>query len=131
MKPTITWAGVAAAIALLAANGGKLLEVATGAVLFLHNLSATAPLGTWSFFLALGLGVLSRPYLVRYVPPCPGRPERREFLIDAAAWVIGVGVMFGQLRTLNGALLGLLAGFAAPMVAKAIGVLFGLTRRTP
>lgn len=129
MKGKITMATVVAVVGLIAANGDKLLEVATGAVLFLGALSESAPWGTWSFLLALGLGVLSRPYLVRYVPPCPAQPVRREFVIDAIAWLIGVGVMYGQLRTLNGALLGLLAGFAAPMLAKALGVLLGLSRR--
>lgn len=128
MKRTLTLSTFVAVVTLIAANGSKLLEVGNGAWLFLRTLSETAPLGLWSFLIALGLGVLSRPYLVRYMPPCPAQPVRREFVIDAVAWLIGVGVMYGQLRTLNGALLGLLAGFAAPMVAKGLGVLLGLRR---
>ncbi len=124
---TITWAGIAAAVTLLATNGAALLEVVAGVWLFLLKLSDTAPLGLASFLLALGLGVLSRPFLLRYLPPMPCHSSR-EFVIDTAALVIGVGVMFGQLRTLNGALLGLLAGFAAPLVARGIAALWNLRK---
>lgn len=125
---TITWAGVGAALALIAANGAQLLELVTGVWLFLVKLSDTAPLGLASFALALALGILSRPFLVRYLPAMPCHVSR-EFLIDASALLIGVGVMFGQLRTLNGLLLGLLAGFAAPLVARGIGAAWSLAFR--
>jgi hypothetical protein len=127
---TITTASVVAILGALALNGGKLVEVATGAWLFLLKLSATAPLGLSSFLLALALGVASRPFLLHYLPPMPCKASR-DFVIDASALVIGCGVMFGQLRTLNGLLLGLLAGFAAPLLAKGLGALLGMTRRTP
>lgn len=122
---TITWAGIGAALALIAANAGKLLEAATGSWLFLLKLSETAPLGLSSFLLALALGVASRPFLLRYMPTMPCHVSR-DFLIDSAALVIGFAVMFGQLRTLNGALLGLLAGFAAPLVARGIATVWTL-----
>ncbi len=127
---TITSATAIAILGAIAMNGGKLVEVATGAWLFLLKLSETAPMGLSSFLLALALGVASRPFLLHYLPPMPCKASR-DFVIDASALVIGCGVMFGQLRTLNGLLLGLLAGFAAPLIAKALGALFGLTRRTP
>lgn len=125
---TITSATVIAVLGAIALNGGKLVEVATGAWLFLLKLSETAPLGLSSFLLALALGVASRPFLLHYLPAMPCKASR-EFVIDLSALVIGVGVMFAQLRTLNGLLLGLLAGFAAPMLARALSALFGLTRR--
>lgn len=127
---TITAASFAAVLGAIALNGARILEVAAGAWLFLLNLSATAPLGLVSFLLALALGVLSRPFLLHYLPPMPCKASR-DFVIDASALVIGVGVMYAQLRTLNGLLLGLLAGFAAPLIAKALGALFGLARRAP
>lgn len=127
---TITAAGFAAVLTAIAMNGSRILEVGNGAWLFLLNLSATAPLGLVSFLLALALGVASRPFLLHYLPPMPCKASR-DFVIDASALVLGVGVMFAQLRTLNGLLLGLLAGFAAPLIAKALGALFGLTRRAP
>lgn len=130
MNKTITWSGIAAAAALIAANGAKVIEVALGVWLFLLKLTETAPLGLASFALALALGVASRPFLLRYLPATPCRTSR-DFIVDASALVIGLGVMFVQLRTLNGALLGLLAGFAAPLVARAIGALLGLTRSAP
>lgn len=120
---TITWTTIAAAVTLLAANGGKLLELGKGAWLFLISLSQTAPLGLASFALALGLGVVSRPFLLRYLPAAPCHASR-DFVIDMLAVLTGIAVMVVQLRTLNGFLLGLLAGFAAPLVAKGLGVLF-------
>ncbi len=125
---TITTAGVIALLGAIALNGSKLLEVATGGWLFLLNLSSTAPMGLVSFLLALGVGIASRPFLLHYLPPMPCKASR-DFVIDVFALALGVGVMFAQLRTLNGLLLGLLAGFAAPLVAKGLGALFGLTRR--
>lgn len=125
---TITSASLIAVIGALALNGGKLIEVATGVWLFLLKLSDTAPLGLSSFLLALSLSVVSRPFLLRYLPAMPCRASR-DFLIDLAALLIGFGVMFGQLRTLDGALLGLLAGFAAPLVARGLASLFGMRRK--
>ena len=87
---TITWAGIAAAIALIALHGPKLLEVTLGAWLFLLKLSDTAPMGLASFALALALGVASRPFLLHYLPAYPCKTSR-EFVIDASALVIGLG----------------------------------------
>lgn len=127
---TITLTTITAIVALVVANGAKLLEVAEGTWLFLVKLSDTAPLGLASFGLALSLGILSRPPLQKYLPPCPKHPTRREAAIDLSAAVIGAVVMFAQLRTLNGALLGILAGLLAPQLAKVIAVLWGI-RRNP
>lgn len=124
----ITWTGVVAAITLIAANGKQMLEVVVGTWAFLERLSETAPLGVWSFALALSLGVLSRPFLVKYFPALP-RAKTRDFLIDVSALVIGLGVMYGQLRTLDGALLGLMAGFAAPLLAQGLAVLVGMKQK--
>lgn len=121
----ITSTAVIAVLGAVALNGGKPVEVATGAWLFLLNLSKTAPLGLSSFLLALALAVASRPFLLRYLPAMPCHASR-EFVIDTVALLTGFAVMFGQLRTLNGALLGLLAGFAAPLVARGIAALWGL-----
>ena len=125
---TITGAGIVTVLAGLALHGGKLLEVAKGSWLFLLALSDTAPLGLASFLLALALGVLSRPFLLRYLPAMPCHSSR-EFVIDASALLTGVLVMYLQLRTLNGALLGLLAGFAAPLVARCLAAVWALTLR--
>lgn len=125
---TITWAGIGAALALLAANGAQVLQLVEGTWLFLGKLSDTAPLGVASFGLALAFGVLTRPLLQKYLPLCTDHPTRREAAVDLAAVVIGAAVMFGQLRTLDGLLLGILAGLLAPQLAKVIAVLWGIRK---
>ena len=133
---TITWAGIAAAVTLLATNGTTLLEVAKGTWLFLVTLSDTAPLGLTSFLLAVSLAMLVRPMLKKYLPPLPENPSqrdvtRRDAAVDFPAVVLGALVMFLQLRTLNGALLGIMAGLLAPQLAKLIAVLWGAVRPQP
>jgi hypothetical protein len=125
---TITTASVVAVIGALALNGTKLLEVINGLWLFLHNLTATAPMGLWSFSLALALGLLARPALQKYLPPCDEHPTRREGAIDLSGIVIGFVVMYVQLPTFYGVLLGILVGLLAPQMAKWIAVLWGLAR---
>jgi hypothetical protein len=125
---TITSAGLVALLTAVAMNGDKVLQVVVGTWLFLLKLSETAPLGLSSFLLALALAITSRPFLLRYLPPMPCR-QSRDFVVDLIALAIGFGVMFAQLRTLDGALLGILAGFAAPLLAKGIGALIGMWNR--
>lgn len=124
---TFTSAGFIAIFAAVALNGKQVIEVALGAWLFLINISQSAPMGLSSFLLALALAIVSRPFLQRYTPTwkCPAS---RDFVIDFAALAIGFGVMYGQLRTLNGALLGILAGFAAPLISKGLGAGLALLR---
>jgi len=125
---TITSAGLVALLTAVAMNGDKVLQVIIGTWLFLLKLSETAPLGLSSFLLALALAITSRPFLLRYLPPMPCH-QSRDFVVDLIALAIGFGVMFAQLRTLDGALLGILAGFAAPLLAKGIGALIAMWQR--
>lgn len=127
---TITTASVIAVLGAIALNGAKLLEVMNGLWLFLGKLTDTAPMGLWSFTLALALGLLARPALQKYLPPCPDHLTRREGAIDLSGIVIGFVVMYAQLPTFYGVLLGILVGLLAPQVAKWIAVVWGLGRKT-
>lgn len=113
---------------VLAANGAAFVQAAQAAWLFLLNLSTTAPLGVSSFFMASALAIVSQPFLRKWLPHlrCP---MSREFIIESAALAIGVGVMWAQLHTLNGLLLGLLAGFSAPYIQKGIAACIALAAR--
>ena len=126
---TITSASIIAVLGAIALNGTKLLEVINGLWLFLGKLTASAPMGMWSFSLALALGLLARPMLQKYLPPCSEHPTRREGAIDLSGIIIGFVVMYAQLPTFYGVLLGILIGLLAPQMAKWIAVLWGLCAR--
>lgn len=119
---------VAGLIVLLATHGTALAEALTKLWLVMLRFSDSAPLGLSSFLLALGIAVVSQPFLRRWMPAlrCP---MSRDFLIDAAALAIGLAVMLAQVRDLFGWLLGILAGFAAPLVFKGLAALVGLAWR--
>lgn len=112
-------------LVLIATNGPALAEALNGLWLVLLKFSETAPLGLSSFLLSLALGVASQPFLRRWMPAlrCP---LSRDFLIDSSAIVIALAVMLAQMRSLQGWMLGLLAGFMAPHVFRGLAALGGL-----
>lgn len=123
--------GISAAglLVLLAANGAALVDAALGAWQFLLTLADTAPLGLSSFVLALALAVAAQPFVRKWIAPRVGCVPSREFVIESAALAIAVVVMWIQTRDLSGLLLGILAGFAAPYVQKALAALGALGYR--
>jgi len=123
--------GISAAglLVLLAANGKALVDVLLAAWLFLLKLAATAPLGVSSFALALALAVLVQPFVRRWIAPLVACTASRDFLVESAALAVGFAVMWGQLRSINGALLGILAGLLAPYVHKGAAALLALAWR--
>lgn len=114
---TVTGTTLAGLFVLFALHGTGFFESAQAGLIFAGRLTEGAWLGFWSFLLALALGIASRPFLLKWTPDfeCP---LSRDLLIDAAAVLIGIVVMWGQHRTLNGLLLGMLAGFTAPYLYK-------------
>ena len=123
--------GVSAAglLIILASNGKALVDALYAAWLFLLKLSASAPLGLASFALALALAVAAQAFVQRLLESVQCA-RSRETVLSAVALVFGFGVMFLQLRTTFGALLGLLAGFTGPFAYQALGALVGLIRRS-
>lgn len=117
----------AAAFVLFAQYGKPFFVALDGAFRFLFKLADQAPLGVSSFVLALALAVGVQPLLFTAFKQmrCP---ESQEFAVMALALVVAVAVMWVQLHTLQGLLLGLLAGFAAPHVYKGIVVLIRLAK---
>lgn len=104
---------------LIATNGDAFFKSISAGWLFLLQLTEEAPLGLSSFLLAFALAVATQPFLRRYLPQMED-DIARAFLIDSAAIVIGVAVMWLQMRTLDALLLGMLAGFTAPWAYRGI-----------
>jgi len=120
----------------IVATQGK--DFASGALalwMLLLNAAKTAPLGLASFGIALVLSVLSRYFLRKHLPQlrCP---LSRDFLIDAAAVVVGIAAVWFQMSHLapidrvNALWIGLVAGLAAPHVYNLLAALGGLVVRS-
>ena len=119
--------GFGGLVALVALYGDKFWTAAEGALRFMTLLAAQAPLKVGSFFLALALAVLAQAFLRPFVRlKCP---QSDQLLLSGVGLAFGVGVMALQLHTLNGVLLGLMAGFASPFVYQLLAAGFRLALR--
>lgn len=112
-------AAATALVTLLAANGKALAESAHAIWLFLISLSSDAPLGLSSALLALGISCGVQAFL-RYHWRATTSAAWRTFAVDSLGVGIALGVMWLQLRTMNGALLGVMVGFMAPWVSRGV-----------
>ena len=121
-------ASLAGLFALFAMNGEEFFASCKAAWLFLLHMTSSAPLGLSSFVLALALGVVTQASLHHWIPRWDNR-AMRQFVIESTALAVGVGVMWLQLHSLDGLLLGLLAGFMAPWIQKAICMVAAFTWR--
>ena len=113
--------GISAAglLVLLATHGKSLVGVLGAAWSLLLSVANEAPVGWGAFALALLLAIVVQPYL-RQALPAMRCELSREFLVESAALAVGFAVMWLQRSTLTGALLGVLAGLAAPLLQKGI-----------
>lgn len=117
----------AALMVLLASNGKALVEALEAAWLFLMKLVETAPMGLASFAMALTMAVLAQGFIARLADQLKCASSR-EVVKSAVSLLFGFAVMYLQLPTVKGALLGLLAGFAGPFAFQAVAALCGLIR---
>lgn len=117
---------IAGMIVLLANSGKGFFDALWAAFLFLTKLADAAPLGLASFFLASALAVIIQAFVHRFTRDLPC-PRSGDFCLAIIALAVGTGVMWLQLHTLNGLLLGLLAGFSAPFLYQGLSTLWNLS----
>lgn len=117
----------AALLVLLASHGKSFIEALEASWVFLLKLVETAPMGLASFAMSLTMAVLAQAFIARVAEQLKCASSR-EVIRSAVSLLFGFAVMYLQLPTVKGALLGLLAGFAGPFAYQAVAALCGLIR---
>src|SRR5690606_36448825 len=109
--------------------GTKSIEALHAAWLFLLGMSKEAPLGLSSFALSVAISVLAQLFMRRHFTPDNMPAATRSTVIDSAGVLIGLVVMYLQLSTTKGMLLGIMAGFVSPWVSRIVAALCGYISR--
>lgn len=119
----------------VATNGAEAIASARGGWLFLTDIAKGLPLGVWSVLLGLGIGVGLLWNLRVAIPEPTGSAHRgamhgRLALIEPLAMASTLAAIWLQLRSLNGALIGLGAAlFVPPLYRLLAAFLSWLGRR--
>ena len=117
--------GFAGFIALVAMYGKPFLDALQGLPLVLQAFAKSMPLGVGSFFMSLALAGFSYEFAVRWLP-CRADGRRPYFAAETVALVVGVAVTCvlqgrgAAPAMLKAVMLGILAGYAAPWIAKGV-----------
>lgn len=114
----ISWATAIAVLAALAAHSGKIVEAMRGLWLLMVDWTSKSPLGLGSFFLALGMCILVSSFLDYWLARirCP---DSRQFVAAIAGISSALGVMWIQMASLQGLMLGVMAGLAGDLLFRA------------
>lgn len=122
---TISWATVAAAVALVATHGEAFFAALMGFPRLIAAWSSQMPLGAGSFLLALALSAAACAFTLRWLPTCRNDASK-HFAAETLAIVVAVAVSILQQPSdspadfLTSLWLGLLAGFSAPWMVRGI-----------
>ncbi|MGH8028049.1 MAG: hypothetical protein ACREO0_15120 [Pseudoxanthomonas sp.] len=123
-------------IAVFAIYGKQLVEAFAAFLLFLGSLSSSLPGGLNSFFLSWAIAGLFYSFVRRWLTCQHG--ARREFLSQLFSLLVGIGITLGQQYIASAEdpggptagvlfqafLLGLIAGFGAPLAVQGLASLF-------
>lgn len=122
--------GITTILAIVAAIGANIKAIAEGMMglwLVLLAFSDKAPLGLSSFLLSLILAMLILPpwrFIVRRrFSSIEADAELRRFIAGCIALLVALLVMLAQLPTLQGGLLGIVAGLFAPWLLQGLQAL--------
>lgn len=125
---TLTGTSLAALFVLFAMYGKSAIEALSALPVFIQALSSNLPGGALSGVLSLTVASLFYSFVRRWLR-CPNR-ERKEFFSQLFALCMGLGVTMGQQyftgrvapgELLQAALIGLIAGLAAPKLVLLLG----------
>lgn len=106
----------------------NILQTIEGVWFFLLRITESAPIGVWSFLIAVVVPVclVAR---VRQALPRDWHPTSRDAIVETAALAVGILLAWLPWQTLNGALVGIVAGLASPYIAKCWQALWGIVIR--
>ncbi len=93
------------------------IEMLMGLWKFLILMTSTAPLGVWSFLIAVIFPAIFPRWLDRRLPDEWHRASR-DVIVETIALVFGILLAWLPWQTLNGFLVGIMAGFMSPYLTK-------------
>lgn len=101
------------------------LQALDGAWKFLILITQTAPAGVWSFVIAAVFPAIALPWLKKGTPK-NWHPASRDFILETIALVAGIALAWLPWQTLQGLLVGIMAGFASPYLCKGVLAVSGV-----
>lgn len=106
----------------------SVIQALNGTWQFLLLMTSTAPIGVWSFLIAAVFPAVFLPWLKRAAPRSWAN-ESRDFLLQTFALLAGIGLAWLPWQTLDGFLVGIMAGFMSPYLQKGFSAATGIGYR--
>jgi hypothetical protein len=103
----------------------NILQTIEALWLFLVKITETAPLGTGSAIIAVVVPacLVAR---VRKALPEQWHTASRDFIVETGALLVGIGLAWLPWQTVQGLLVGIVAGLLSPYIAKGVEAAWGI-----